>query len=498
MRLLILPMCASRAHITSESDFRVYGDLMEGAREYKIPAFGCWIMFQKLDDELQALPNEQFLCIEPFGSIYDQQINVPPGLVDLFHPLDGKYPVDAIVTSRAILAGSLKRLFWHSRHPQPQIPVFIVEPHVETSAEIGEGKHNVQTDNDLFMRSVGYASSFTFFATERQREGAFGEAARWLSAKVVDNIRRNSVVMPLSIKCDEIDAVRQSTPKREKFTAGFFGRLSTNKNWQWIMPVLRKFWMSGKPVDLVAVTPLSGAISDLSDYPEVSRFVDLPRIDYLKMLASTHVALNASHEEGFTVGLMEQLYAGLVVLLPRRPWVKALLKHCYDSYPWLYTGEAEAYTKLEMVRQDYAAAQASIEPVRQMIRQDYDVQRVVTGTFDAIRRVVEENKLAFSMSEEAVELIRKAQTNVGPIFKFSRLCDLVRQLARQPGIIFNRHAVISTFPGKLQVYWKLKELGYTDCLDGADPTFVSSQLPPHLAQRLASGEKQAAAALRVD
>lgn len=490
LRLLAVPMCASRAYVTSESDFRVYADLFRAAREYGYPVFGNWVMFEDLKGKLASPPNERFLCIEKFGSIYDLQVSFPRGLVDLFHPVDGKYPIDAIITSRAVLAGWMKRTFWHRMHGKPILPVFIIEPHVETSSkDVGEGSHNVITDQELMLRSVGYAQSHTFFATERQKNGALKEASRWLSHTLVDTIDKNSSVTPLIIWCDEMDEVKASTPKKEKFTVGFFGRLNGNKNWQFVLETLQKYFRCGKPVDIVAVTPLAGALSGLGDFPEVMRFVDLPRRDYLKMVAGCHVALNASTEEGFSLGLMEQMYGGLVVMLPRRPWVKALLKECYETYPWLYSGEAEAWTKLEQIRLNYDEAQKSMEPVRAMIRSNYDAETIAAQTFSKIEEVCKENATSFTMSEEVVELVRQAARDCGQMFKFSQLCDTVRQLARQPGIVFDRSVPLAVFPGKLQVLWTLRKFGYKDSLDSSDPLLVRPEKPPEI-EVLAATERK--------
>ncbi|MBI3097924.1 MAG: glycosyltransferase [Planctomycetes bacterium] len=232
--------------------------------------------------------------------------------------------------------------------------------------------------------------------------------------------------------------------------------------------------MSGKPVDLIAISPLSGVAKGADQFPLVTRFVDLPRVDYLKVLASTHVVVNASHEEGFTIAVIEQLYSGCVVLLPRRPWVKALIRECYEDCPWRYSTQEEAYAKLKMNRRDYAAAQRAMAPVRAMIRRDYDSRRVVADTFGTIARVVDEGRAGLGMSADVHDLIRQATLGLGSMFRFSKFCETLKALARLPAQVFDRDVPVATFPGKLQVYWALQELGYVDSMDSPDPLMVKT------------------------
>lgn len=474
MRLALLPCMTTRQYVGAESDLKCYRDLMMTARELGIDAFGNYVLFEDIADQLVAAPNERFFCTERFASVYELHSTMPRGFVELFHPIDGRYPAELVMTSRSVLASFIKRGLWHRMHQRPQIPVFIFEGHVETSQETGAGCHAQLVDEELFLRSVGYATCSTFFSTERQKKGAIKEALRWLSSESASRIEKNSWVVPHPIRCDEIDEAVKNTPKRDKFTVGWFGRFNATKRWDFVADTLRQYFSLGKPIDLCAVAPLHGANADLGDWPEFTKYIDLPRKDYLKMLAQTHVALNASSEEGFCITVHEQLYAGQVVLLPRRDWVQAILGPHWDSYPWLYSGRDEAIAKLEMVRKDYPAARESIEPVRQFVRAKADAKATVKFMLDRFQDAIDESKRHFTMSDKAAELIRRGAVAAGKIARFSKIKQLIKEYAIQPGIIFNRNAPMGTFPGGLSVYWKLKEMGWKDTGE-ADPMMVASE-----------------------
>lgn len=475
MRVAMLPMPTSRTFLLAESDLSMYRHAMATARELGIDVWADYVMFEDVEGQLPEGVNEKFFCVEKFANVYELQTQMPRGFVQLFHPVDGRYPVDAVITSRAILAPFLRRALWHRMHPVPAQPTFIWEGHAETSGGsqgVNEGCHNQVCDLELMMRSAGYAACKTFFSTERQKRGAIKEAARWLSTSACALIEKNSWVMPHPIRCDEIDETAKSTPKFDKFTVAFMGRYNATKNWSFVFETLRKYFSMGKPVDLVSVTPLHGANSDLGAWPEFTKYIDLPRKDYLKMLLQCHASLNASHEEGFCITVHEQLYAGQVVLLPRRDWVAAILGPHYETYPWLYTGKEEAIAKLEMVRANYPAARATLEPVRQYVRSKADAKSIVRFLFDRVGEAVAETKSQFTMSDKSVELVRRAAVAAGPMTRFSKICGLVREYAIQPGMIFNRMAPLSNFPGKGQVFWKLLELGWHDAGE-ADPIMTA-------------------------
>lgn len=480
----MLPLMTSRTYLTAESDLKMYRDYMNTARELGLDVFANYVLFEEAADQLTVGVNEKFFCVERFANVYELQTQMPRGFVELFHPVDGRYPIEAAITSRAILAPFMQRLLWHRMHQVPAIPVFIMEPHVETSGETGAGCHITLSDAELMMRSMGYASCRTFFSTERQRRGAMKEALRWLSAEAVGRIEKNSWVVPHPIRCDEIDEVMAGTPKRDKFTVAFMGRYNHTKNWEFVFETLRKYYAMGKPVDLIGVTPLAGAVADVSKYSEFTKYVDLPRTDYMRTMCSAHASLNASLEEGFCITVHEQIYAGQVVLLPRRDWVKALLREHWDTYPWLYTGEEEAIAKLEMVRTDYASARASMEPYRKFVRDNADAKATVRKVFSEVGQAIEDTKRNFTVSDKSRELIRRSATDLGPMFKLSKVKEMIKKGANQPGIIFNRAAPLSTFPGQQLVFWTLKEMGYEDAGE-ADPVLVAPGVGRPVAQERA-------------
>ena len=224
-----------------------------------------------------------------------------------------------------------KLLVGQESQRSPRSAIAIIEPKVITE----DSTHNAICFQDLLLRATGYAASCNLFSTERERRLAEKLCKEFLSPALVHRAMENSHVVSLPIRCDEIDRVVESQPKAEKFTMFFGGRLTANKQWQKVLADYEKFFSSGRGVELIVCAPL-GATSLFKaerwgTWGEIN--LGLPRDAYLKKLASCHVSMSNSIEEGFTVGIVEQIYSGLVVILPRKEWVEGLLGRSVRRLP---------------------------------------------------------------------------------------------------------------------------------------------------------------------
>lgn len=468
MRYAMIPLTSTVMNIKTESDFLSSKHMIEEAvRQGRGYFYFCLIDEQKKYLGVRNTPGITYLYNPERTEFYYQSSFVPLNFIELFNPVLGKYYVDAVITSRSGAAAIMSKLLWDKRVEEPEIPVVVVENKVSAAG----GTHNVMCYEDLLLRAAGYAVSCNFFATERERKLAFDLCKEFLSPSAMKRVIENSHVVYHGVNCEEIDETIKKTPKSEKFTLLYSGRLTSNKQWKRVLEDYKKFFSFGRDVDLVVCAPLGSteidsAIKRLGTWGEVN--LGLPRKEYLEKLVSSHVCLSNSLEEGGTVGFVEQLYSGAVVILPKRPWVEGILGLMYREYPFLYDGSTEqAYTVLKAVFEDYQSAREKMEAVRKFIRENYDIKVVVKRYFDIIEQYVLERKRRVLRKREP-QGIKKLIDNIlrimGREVNFNEFLDRTK-LYSEKDVKGSEKNWRSGFPSRWQMYNFLLRRGYEDnCL----------------------------------
>jgi glycosyltransferase involved in cell wall biosynthesis len=457
--------------VKSESDFLVYDHLIEEAdRTGRGYFYFNLTNKQKPFIELRNRNNVTYVYNEEIDQFYYQQSFIPSNFVGLFNPLLGQHYVDCILTSRSGAAALMAKLLWDKRVEEPEIAIAIIEPKVIE----WESTHNAVCPQDLILRAAGYAVSCNLFSTDRERRLAEKLCKEYLSPAMAYRAMKNSNVVPLGIRCDEIDEFVGKEKSKEKFTLFFGGRLTANKQWQKVLGDYEKFFSFGREIDLVVCAPLGSTsmfkAQRWGNWGEIN--LGLPRNQYLEKLASCHVSMSNSIEEGFTVGIIEQIYAGLVVLLPDREWARSLLGDAARDYPFFYSGGHEdAYVALKYVFENYDEARAKMEPTRQYIREHYDFSIVSKHTFDVVERYVSElqGRVKRSESKEFKNLIDRVVEISGKPIAFPAFLTKVKDYTTSDVTGAERN-YRSGYPSQWQVYQFLRQRGYEDDYRFATPT----------------------------
>jgi glycosyltransferase involved in cell wall biosynthesis len=460
MRILTLPLVGSSERIASESDFLVYRNFHRMGIDN---LFSFFLLPKGAEGKVEAISNEKLVFEDMEKSIYTMQSRIPDVMrkFDIVGNRDDNALIEAIVTSRAVSALALSRFYWRAFFRNPPFPVFIVEPKV-----IDYGStHNAFVFEELFARSVGYASSYTFFSTPNEKEIAVDQAKRYLSPAMVKRIMQNSMVMPLGINLEEVDKYRKNVPKNEKFTLLFSGRGNSNKNYVAILELFDKFFCLGKNIQIIMMSPLGLKCTDDSDlrkrFPEIKFLSNLPRDEYLKVLCSSHISMNWSKVEGFTVGLIEQIRSGLMVIVPQKPWVKGLFgDEVFKSYPFMFSNETEAFVLIKHAYDNWEAQQGKIEASRKFI-DDFEEKSVFIRMFEWMEKIVKTCQEDFGTSASCKELSDEVIKEVGNDFKFADFIKKVEQKSILQNALFyntNPRFVLTKF----DILLYLRRLGYID------------------------------------
>jgi hypothetical protein len=107
--------------------------------------------------------------------------------------------------------------------------------------------------------------------------------------------------------------------------------------------------------------------------------------EFLRKAAACHVSLWMSKVEGLTVGMLQQAYCGLVLILPRSDWVKEILREKYEDYPFLFTRDKEAEGRLRWVYEHYEEAKKLVSWMPQWVKDTYGSHICTRKIYESMR-----------------------------------------------------------------------------------------------------------------
>ncbi len=204
MRVAILPIVTFR-NLRGESIVVNYTRLLKHWLERHDDFYAYMILPAELEDqgwEGDAWPRVTAVWEDHLGLYYDRMSEVPASFVEMFNPRNGRYQIDALITSRRVAAGLYARMLWDYRLDRPP-PVFIDESMV---AEFNKTP-SVVSDIELIGQTLGYAFCWPLWDTEVQRKTAMEAARHYLSGSGVLKTMEKGVVIPAGFDPGRVDGV---------------------------------------------------------------------------------------------------------------------------------------------------------------------------------------------------------------------------------------------------------------------------------------------------
>lgn len=363
MRVLFIPQITA-LEVAAESDKYDLDCILRALRAIE-PTFAYWWLRQDDARRVAEKPGEMALFRELSIGFYAQMAAVDlHGLVDLFSWQQGIYPIDVVFTSRAGVAPLLSMAL-ADVGGQYAVPVVITEPRVYGPGERG---HNEVHPMQLALRAAGYATCFGIYWSAWERQMALEAAALYCAPAVVKAAEERSFVVDALVDADELgpSTWRKAGPKRLLWA----GRINQNKRWEEVIEAYARVLQSRSDGVEVWVHAGTGAFGKLA--PAQHRWhvtsERLSREAYLDLLRSSHVAAYLSHDEGANVTTQEMLAAGIVLALPKRPWVERLFYPL--TYPFTVSRADELPGLLDWLLDHYEEALAALSPVRELIARE--------------------------------------------------------------------------------------------------------------------------------
>lgn len=478
MRILVIPMITSpTVNINSDGDFRVCRLLARSFWRAGLDVFFYILLPKKSEGHVKVWEGDNYKILfedESLGqSIYEQ--TVPPLEVwKKFDVVSGDYPIDCIVSERTWANGTFRRMSLD--RCGRELPVFTFESKV-LAAEQSEN-HNILHDIDMSARVFGYSTCYNMFATKAELVYALECMKRYSSPYVIKRFLDQSVVIPFELEMDDIDRITKDEKKAENFTLFWTGRMNTNKNWDKAVDLFDKFFCIGNNVEILLNSPLVPADS-LGDVLKGKNITytggNLDREKYVRCLCRSHVGVSFSDIEGFTIGVIEQVMCGMVVLLPYdRTWARALFADAEKDYKYFYKDFAHAYVLLKQIYGNYEKAYADMEPVRKYVSENYRDLVVSKRRMEFIKKRCAEfyrDKVEYKISRGWMDLVLESATALGSGFNFA---DLIKKLKEKAewGELVGKRANKPIYVGTNEIYRFLVENGYKDMCNSETPVFV--------------------------
>lgn len=386
MRVAIIPNPTFR-DLEGESEFLMVRqfarDVLQARKDvYFYVVVPHWCHLPKMENGIHYLIDEHDSCT----AFHERIATVPMQFSDWFSARKGKYPVDAIFTTRSA-AVSMMVKYLRDFRDKSQIPVFIDE---NMALDSSLPLYFVGAE-DLIARSLGYANaSHNFFDTTWEQERAVRAARRYITATYVKKMTEKSSVVPCGVNIKRIDELIKDVKRSRKFQVLCGNRLNASKRPEQVVKLYNQFYAFGRNVRVVLSTPETGAfLSKLQDKVHMKLYKKLNSDDFVRLAAQSHVVVETTRFGGFSLGLSEMILAGPVVIMPHLKWIRSIVgEELWAGYPFFYENFTEAATLMRYAFENFKEADEKMMPMRKFWRENYDSAVMSLKMFEQLEKNV--------------------------------------------------------------------------------------------------------------
>ena len=177
--------------------------------------------------------------------------------------------------------------------------------------------------HDTVLRAAGYASCLAIYWSSWEKKEALDAASLLLAPSALKHADDYGFVVDPLVDIEL--APRKKKPIKRLL---FAGRLNENKRYKEILQAYGKVLMTRKDVE-VWIHSGTGAYAKLDPfYNRWHRTSEkLTREAYSELLCNSDAGAYLSRDEGANITVLEMILAGIVMVLPKRPWVESYLAH---------------------------------------------------------------------------------------------------------------------------------------------------------------------------
>jgi hypothetical protein len=430
------------------------------------------------------LPRTKFVWLDKEADFMFRHACIDSDFAKYFYVRGGKYLIDCIYSTRLFEGVHISQLLtdYRTSHYVPVVLATIAPWEYGTFSE-GRKRPKIQYD---CATAMSFALCNPIFYGRRDYLNSQQYVRQCLSPYFQRMFEKTCMYTDIALTIPEMDEIIKSTQKYKKFTLYYGTRFATVKQVDKVMKVYEQLYSSGMDVDIVFTTQTGWRqiakrkyVQDTLKSGSIRYLItSYDKFRYMREAARGHVFMAASLDENLSSFIFEQIYLGLIGVLPNRPWV---LESLPKEYPFLWNNLSEAYGMIKWIYENYEQAKAKINPYRKMINEKYDLPNMMQDLVNHIRKVaqigIERNREMtgtqsrsriwkevqnFVISEYDEDAIR-LQSFLKMIDK--RFTGFKTALLEKPG------GPSRTVPTKILFKNMLEKMGYEDNCQEAEPVF---------------------------
>jgi hypothetical protein len=378
-------------------------------------------------------------------------------------------PIDVVVTNNPVRGMVIGHWLDMMGKGQGHVPVLVWNVSVKYAGADDVPNYGPR---DLAIWALGYALhpnvQPTQFALERARDAVRAYAGPSMVTMYDDT----ATVVYVGPNCDLVDEVKAE--KFDRFSLYFGGRFTATKGGEDVVETYLQYLMGGRTETDAYVTVIGNGqrLDALLNKWDAGSLLQLRKnLGYrqaIELMSRCHVSIFWQSLKVFPSAPLEQIYAGLVVMVRRDEHTAEFLP---VDYPFLFEGKAEAGAMLRWIAEHYEEALEKMAPYPAFVRERYDRKTNVARVLGQAEALYEAEKARLIAGHSDLESTRSLLTRAiemgGTPARLSTVLEVLHRIRPQllrmnttgRGLLLND--VLKLIPPE-----------YVDTYEEAEPVYV--------------------------
>ena len=385
---------------------------------------------------------------------------------DLFaQHLGGRLYYDAVITNRILSTSYLRNQLLIPIAPHRlgiETPIYNVFLYI-FSPDNPTGKDFDHYEEALASSVLG---AYNVFEGKLQEEMTKKAVSRYLSPYAMKKAfsKKNVIYGISNLSGGRLDKFVRSVEekrKNKKFTINWATAESGIYKFSDAVEQVGKMFQRGRNVKfLVTATTAcpNGIPEHLLTHDGIERYAGLSQEQFWEKIQDAHVALMENREGEVSMSLQEQIYLGLLPVLPKRNWVKSVVP---DGYPFLYKNTNELNVILRYLETKYYTdpqIPKLVEECQKLMKKrtsEIVNQRFIETIENEVNKRIEHQ--FYPSFVTFIEPLLKDKKH----FTYQEWRDFIKDNSKN-GLDIDKLRASYTFSSRLSYYWFMKKLGWID------------------------------------
>lgn len=448
MRVLIYPLYGFR-FLGGESNFLFFYNLVRRWKEDGRRFYAYFVVPENYEGELPEDVSDVVHWLRfPFEAYMISKSFVSGEIGELFPQMKTGFAVDAVINATAQRTLNFLRIFKDYWNDYPIVPVISFEELI--------GVYDVTTqysgdEISLVLTLISCAMAPTIYDSRREFEVVLRFAREYFKGSLIQRIIDNAHVINSGVPIDLIDRVTAGIQKNDRFTVFFGGRLNSIKRAESVLEVFRRLSLICDDCEFLVTTPTADIPHSAFEVLRKIRNLTLVRRAsydvFWKNAKRAHAFISLSTTEGFSIGIAEQFYLGLVGVIPDASWTRGMFPGLLDDYKYKHDYDlGKIVAMLLDIKENYDEAVKQAKRFADYVAENHNIANWADSIWNLIKGEVKKAGASFKFSKNVEETIVRALSyyKVGDVFSFDEFVQLLDKMT-SIGKIFSNRTTVSSF-----------------------------------------------------